>query len=164
MTPQYLRALQAEIQGNEACAPFITPSQPKVDLAVARANDQAIADLLNEAGWGARSRAVPCHVIKKLLIKRGRWRGIVLAAGNSEHAAVEAAYAAVALAEDPRMDADLLDEAATPLVNALLGSGLINDEDRELMLALCRVESAVTAEEVGRAIRGPWGDEQGEPS
>lgn len=158
MTPQFLRALQTEIQSRPECAAhMVTPDMGKVDGAYSK--DKAIADILNAAGWGASSRAVPCHLAKKLLIKRGRWRAIVLASQDNEHAAVESAYAAVALAEDARMEADFCDASAAGLMSPLVSTGLLSVEDVAALQALCRVPSAVTVEQVSRALRGPWGDE-----
>lgn len=158
MDSAYLRRLQAEILAREDCAELrVTPEMGKVPGA--HAHDAQIARILNKAGWNAASRAVSCHLAKKLLIKRGKWRAIVLASQNSEHPAVESAYAAVALAEDARMDADFCDESAAPLMQPLVQHGLLDAEDVAALQALCLVPSAVTADEVSRALRGPWGDE-----
>lgn len=160
MTPAYLRALQAAILADADCATSVhTNEMPKISGPEAAVWDATIAAVLNAKGWGAGSRAVPCHLAKKLLIKRGRWRAIVRAAENDAHPAVEAAYAAVALAEDARMEADFKDAAAEPLLTALVSSGLIGGEDRAALEAMSTVASAVTGAEVSRALRGPWGDE-----
>ena len=160
MTPAYLRALQAAILADANCQPHVhTNDMPKIPGAEAAAKDAAIAGILNGKAWGAASRPVPAWQAKKWLIKRGKWRAIVLAANNDQHPAVDAAYAAVALAEDARMDADFLDPAADPMLDALVASGLIDAQDRAGLEAMCRTASAVTASEVSRALRGPWGDE-----
>lgn len=113
MNAQQLRALQAAILASPECAAYvITNDMGKVPADEARQRDQAVADVMNAVGFGAGSRAIPAWEAKRMLIKRGKWRGIVLAAQDGNHAAVEAAYAAVALAEDARMDADFLDAAA----------------------------------------------------
>lgn len=160
MTPAYLRALQAAIIASPACAEHVIDnSAGKVPADEARAKDQAIADILRADGFGAGSRAVPAWHAKRMLIKRGKWRGIVLASQDAEHPAVEAAYAAVALAEDARMDADFLDADAAPLLGALVAKGLLSQQDRDDIEALSRTASTVTAADVSRALRGPWGDE-----
>lgn len=159
-SPTYLRALQAAILALPACAQFVHDNEaPPISGADAAQKDAAIADLVNASGWGAGSRAIPVHLAKKLLIKRGRWRGIVKAAADDGHPAVGAAYAAVALAEDARMDADFLDQSAGPLLTALVSTGLIDSSDREALEALSRTPSQVSASDVSRALRGPWGDE-----
>lgn len=156
----YLRALQAAILATPACAEHVhTNDMAKITGDEAAAKDRAIAAVMNAAGHGAGTRAVPAWQAKKLLIKRGRWRSIVLAANDAQHPAVEAAYAAVALAEDARMDADFLDPAADPLLDALVATALIDAADRAALEAMCRTPSAVTPDEVSRALRGPWGDE-----
>ena len=161
MSPAYLRSLQAAILASAECAPFVhTNDMPKISSVEAVEKDGAIAAILNAAGWGATSRAVPVHFAKKHLIKRGKWRAIVLASQQADHPAIEAAYAAVALAEDARMDADFLDASAGPLLEALVAADLIDNADRAALRDMCRVPSAVTAADVSRAVRGPWGDEQ----
>lgn len=157
MTPRNLQTeiLSGPLAGD--CAPFVhTGDMPKISGAEAAAKDQAIADLLNASGLYATSSAVPAWQAKKLLIKRGRWRGIVLASENPAHPAVETAYAAVALAEDARMDADFLDPSAAPLMSALVATSLISADDRVSLENLSRRPSAFSGAEVGRAMRGPW--------
>lgn len=150
-----LNVLLAAIQADPACAPHIVPSKPKVLAEVARAGDQAIADIINASSTFDYSVAVPAWQAKKLLIKRGKWRGIVLASQNPDHPAVEAAYAAVALAEDARLDADFLDASAGPLVDALVATGLMSAQDKANLQALSRCRLLVTAADVSRAVRGP---------
>lgn len=152
MTPLELWAL---IQATPQCAAHIVPNAPKAEAAAARAGDQAIADILNAAGAGAGTQAVPVWEAKKTLIKRGRWRNIVLAAQDARHPAVEPAYAAVALAEDARMTADFLDPSATAHLAALVAGGLIDESDKAALETLSRAPSAISAEQVSRAVRGP---------
>lgn len=160
MTPAYLRALQAAILGSPDASKFaVTNAMGKVPADEARAADQAVADILRTQGFGASSKAVPAWHAKRMLIKRGKWRGIVLAANDDQHPAVEAAYAAVALAEDARMDADFLDPAAAPLLDALVATGLLSADDAQALRDMSATPSAVTAADVSRALRGPWGDE-----
>lgn len=160
MTPDYLRALQAAILAHpEAAALAITNDMPKVAAAEAAPRDAEVARLMREAGFGSGSHAVSCHLAKKLLIKRGKWRAIVQAAHNDRHPAVEAAYAAVALAEDARMDADFNDTAAAPLLAGLVAASLLDAADVAALSAMCKTDSTVTSADVSRALRGPWGDE-----
>lgn len=160
MTPEYLRALQAAILASPECTPLaITPDMGKVPADEARQRDQAVADIMREQGFGAGSRAVPAWQAKRQLIMRGKWRGIVLAAKDDNHPAVDAAYAAVALADDARMDADFCDPTAVPLIGALVATGLLSDDDAQMLRDMSATPSAVTAADVSRALRGPWGDE-----
>lgn len=148
-------ALWEAIQATPACAAHIVPATPKVARDTWEAGDQAIADILNASGAFDTSMPVPAWMAKRALIKRGRWRGIVLASQNASHPAVEAAYAAVALAEDARMDADFLDPLAAPLMAALVATGLMTADDRALLESMSRRPSAITAQDVSRAVRGP---------
>ncbi len=160
MTPTYLRALQSAILASPACAEHVIDnSAGKVPADEARAKDQAIADIMREQGFGAGSRAVPAWQAKRQLIMRGKWRAIVQAAQDAEHPAVEAAYAAVALADDARMDADFCDPTAVPLIGALVATGLLSEEDAQMLRDMSVTPSAVAAADVSRALRGPWGDE-----
>lgn len=160
MTPTYLRALQAAILASPACAEHVIDnSAGKVPADEARAKDQAIADIMRAEGFGVGSRAVPAWHAKRALIKRGKWRGIVLASQDAQHPAVEAAYAAVALAEDARMDVDFCDPAVRPLLDALIATGLITSQDAQDLHNMSATDSTVTAADVSRALRGPWGDE-----
>lgn len=153
MTPTELRQV---ILADQDCAPHVVDETMGKVPGGAHAKDLAIATILNSKSVGATSRAVPCHLAKKLLIKALKWRGIVEAASNASHPAREAAYSAVALAEDARMDADYLDPAAGPLLDALVASGLIAPEQKAALETMCRVPSAITAADVSKALRGPW--------
>lgn len=160
MSPDYLRALQAAILASPDCkALVITNDMGKVPADEARQRDQAIADLMRAQGFAAGSRAVPAWQAKRQLIMRGKWRGIVLASKDDAHPAVNAAYAAVALADDARMDADFCDPTAAPLIGALVATGLLSDDDAQMLREMSATPSTVTAADVSRAMRGPWGDE-----
>lgn len=160
MNPTELRALQTAILASQDCAPhIITNDAPKVPADEARQRDEAVADIMTAAGFGSGSQQVPAWRLKRLLIMRGRWRGIVLAAQDANHPAVEAAYAAVALAEDANMTADLLDPTAGPMLAGLVATSLISEADRAELEEMCTVPGRVTAADVSRALRGPWGDE-----
>ena len=157
--PADLRALQRAILASDACmAVAVTPDMPKVTDAPAR--DKQVADIINAAGWGVTSRAVESGQAKKTLIKRGKWLAITKAAADAEHPAQAAAFAAVELANDARMTADFQDQDAAPLMAGLVAAGLLYDADVAALRAMCTVPSNVTAADVSRALRGPWGDEQ----
>ena len=159
MTPAYLRALQRAILASDACmAVAVTPDMPKVTDAPAR--DKQVADIINAAGWGVTSRAVESWQAKKMLIKRGKWLAITKAAADAEHPAQAPAFAAAELANDARMPADPHDQDAPPLMAGLVAAGLLYDADVAALRAMCTVPSNVTAADVSRALRGPWGDEQ----
>ncbi len=157
MSPTDYASLWAAIKANLDCAPHIqTNEMPKISSSEAAAKDTAIAEILKASGFGATSRPVPAWQAKKLLIKRGKWRAIVQAAANDAHPAVTAAYSAVALAEDARIDADFLDPSAGVLLGALVSSGLLSADDRKAIEQLSVVPASITSADVSRAIRGPW--------
>lgn len=183
------RLLQAAILANPACAEWITLDQPKwltppvfgpdpenpghevlitpgvpnpdhVPAAVARQRDAQIARLMTQSGFGAASRQVPCHEFKKFLLVAKRWRGIKEAAADAHHPAADEALAAVELADDARMTADMRDPKAAPMLNKLVETGLLSAADRQALEAMCLQPANVTPEQVSLALRGPWGDEQ----
>lgn len=122
---------------------YVEPKDP--DYA---AKDAAIADLCRAKGIGASSRQVPCHEFKKYLLVRGKWRGIKAAAADDD-----AAFAAVELAEDARMTADMMDPKAGPMLAALESSGLLDAQDVAALRSMCAVPSAVTPADVSIALR-----------
>lgn len=160
MTPEYLRALQSAIQASEACAPFVhTNDMPKITAEEARAKDQAIADILNADGFGATTREVEAWRAKRYFVKRLKWRAIVAASNSDSHPARAAAQVGVDLAEDARMMADFADPAAAQMWSAFVFTGLCTQEEADEIISWSVVPSAVVADEVSRAVRGPWGDE-----
>lgn len=160
MTPAYLRALQAAILASPAASKLaITNDKGKVPADEARAADQSVAEIMRADGFGAASRAVPAWQAKRQLIMRGKWRGIVQAAADPAHPAVDAAYAAVALGDDARMDIDFCDPTAKPMLDALIAAGLLTPDDAQTLHNMSLTDSTVTAADVSRALRGPWGDE-----
>lgn len=154
MTPQ---ALQSIILAREDCATLrITPDMPKVDGQTAYQQDKAIADILNAAGIGAGTQEVEAWRAKRYLIKRLKWRAIVDAAGNQGHEARPAAQVAVDLAESPNMMANFLDADVASMWAALVGTGLVSAAERDEIQSWCRTPSNITADQVSRALRGPW--------
>jgi hypothetical protein len=79
----------------------------------------------------------------------------VLASQNAAHPAVEAAYAAVALAEDARMDADFNDQTTKPLMNDLIANRLISAQNKATLQALSQVKPSINAANVSHTIRRP---------
>lgn len=150
------QALRAAILADPACAALAVLLEHGKVPGGAHAQDAQIAQIMRAAGWGASSRAVPTHLAKKLLIKRMRWLGIKRAAVDDTHPAQAAAFAAVELAEDARMDADFGDPSAAGLMAPLLQAGLLTADDVDALRTMCRGESTVSAADVSRALRGPW--------
>lgn len=149
-----LRALQEHILATpELRALAIMPEDGKVPGAHLR--DRDIAAAINATNWGASSREVESWQAKKLLIKRGKWFAIV-EASLKDGPARASAFAAVELANDARMTVDFLDESAPALMGPLVAAGLLSVEDIAALRDLCRVAPTFTADDVSRALRGPW--------
>lgn len=153
------RELQAEILSREDCSALrIIPEMPKVDGVTAYQQDKAIADILNAAGFGAGMQDVEAWKAKRYLIKRGKWRAIVDAASNPLHPAREACMVAVDLAETDSMWANFADPDTAPMWGALVATSLLTTAERDEIQSWCRTPSTITAEQVSRALRGPWDD------
>lgn len=103
---------------------------------VAAGSAATIADTLNRADIPG---STPCNatLAKKLLIKRGLWRGIVAASNDAVHPAHVAACAAVDIADSAGMTIDFYDADAAPLLSALVVSGLITAAVRSELESLC---------------------------
>lgn len=160
MTPIFLRALQAAIMARPACVALaITPEMGKVPVEQAVEADRQIAALLNADGYAAGSQEVPAWWAKRLLAKRGKWVDIEDAAADRAHPGRKAAATAVALAESQPMQINFLDPASGPLMEGLIAAGLMSADDRQALEDMSRTDSQITADQVSRALRGPWGDE-----
>lgn len=159
MTPAFLRSLQSAIQADPACAALaITPEMGKVEGGAHEA-DQAIADLLNAADYATGSAEVPAWWAKRMLINRGKWVDIEDVAAERAHPARKAAASAVSLATSSDMRMNFLDPASGPLMDGLIAAGLMDADDKAALEAMSRTPSNITADQVSRALRGPWGDE-----
>jgi len=157
MTPDFLRGLQAGILADEECKPHVvTAEHEKTD---ARFRDEAIATILNARGFASTSAEVPAWWAKRLLIERGKWVGIEDAAADTANPYRTAAASAVSLAASAQMAINFLDPASSGLMGALIAAKLIAHDDKTALEAMSFVESNITADEVSRALRGPWGDE-----
>lgn len=159
MNPAFLRALQSAIQADPACAALaITPEMGKVEGGAHEA-DKAIAALLNAADYATGSAEVPAWWAKRLLIKRGKWVDIEDAAADRAHPARKVAASAVSQATSADMRVNFLDPASGPVMDGLIMAGLMDTDDKADLEALSRTPSNITADQVSRALRGPWGDE-----
>lgn len=170
MTPQFLRALQAEILGNPACAPFVhTNEMPKIPAAEARAKDGAIAAILSPGRKRPRSRLITERGIVALL-------GPDDTGGEGFLQKLDDFGAATLPPEHPlktkqrgirRMLAwlksdeglDVGDEGTQQLLLALGQVGVVPMAQAQAVAALGLEDDPVTIDQVSRAVRGPWGDE-----
>lgn len=164
MTPQYLRALQAAIMADAECAALaITPDHGKVPGG-AYAQDQAIADMLRIKRWfgpsESPSRSILASEARNVLLTHGLWRNIVRkAAEDGDTPAHEAAWNAVELAKSDAARFDAFVPRSAALLDVLVDAGLCTPEAKAELQALCTTDPTVSAAEVSRALRGPWGDE-----
>lgn len=178
MTPQKLRALQAEIMADEECKPFIVTADDAKTDAIER--DRAIAAIRN----GKRPPRLRPHMISErgvraslsileaaALIKTLRdlsaatdmpkWLSDVLAAVKVPEAA-QWAYFDTMQCGYTWLRGDGLDLGSTTTRDML---GLIAGGVPELAPAVAKLRAlaeepdTITADEVSRALRGPWGDE-----
>ena len=157
MTPQQYEALRDAILMNEDCAEFVvTNEDPPVPNPAA--NEQAIADILNAAGYADRTQEVEAWKAKRYLIKRMRWRPIVATIDNEAAPPQLRAVCGVAvdLADDARMLTDFADPAAAPMWAALVQAGLVTQAEADEIISWSRAASDITAADVSRALRGPW--------
>lgn len=168
MTPDRLRALQADILASAACAPHVhTAEMPPIGGDEALARDTAIAAILS----AGRTRL------------RQHWmgeRGVISTLGTQAGEAFLQALAAFAAAQLPeghplaadhpgiaRMLAwlksdegiDIGDAQTQLLLGVLSQAGVLDPAHAAAIAARGHEPDPVTPGEVGRALRGPWGDE-----
>ena len=156
-------ALWAEIQANPACAPYITPSEPKVAADVARANDQAIADILNvdrtklvsmEIGDGAISLALGVPAGPLFLYKLRKLADTVLADDATDETIAPVAIAQQVVRSLAKTGLDVGDAAVRSGLSLFEGT-LLTAEQVATIKALAEVEDPLTADVISRAVRGP---------
>lgn len=152
MTPQFLRALQTAILASEPCAQHVhTNDMPKISSTEVAAKDKAIADIIG----ADRTRAKPFEIGKGTIVEV-----LGLAGANAFLDIIDgdATYRHVKhLLQDGRLRVD--SAMVTGLVQGFMQAGVISANGGAALLALGREPAPVTAAEVSRAVRGPWGDE-----
>lgn len=168
MTPAFLRALQTAILASEACAEFVhTNDMPKIGSAEVAAKDKAIAAIISTGRTRLRSRMITD-------------RGVISALGTQAGDAFLSAIEAFALADLPAVHPLKADQAGIKRVLAWLKSdggielgdpqtqfllgvfaqlGIVDANSAAVIRALGQEADPVSASEVSRALRGPWGDE-----
>ncbi len=176
MTPQFLRDLQSQILANEECAKFVhTNDSDKVDGVTAAADDASIAAIISVG----RKRVVQGPVITT--------RGAAAAFPSLNQLPGALAFQlafrklttfATAASASPELVTNLLGDAITlqlesfhnlgldfgspalrDMLDLIVLKGAITAEEAAGFKALAEVPDAVTGAQVGRALRGPWGDE-----
>lgn len=151
-------ALWAEIQATPACEPYITPSEPKVAVEIAVANDQAIADILNVGRMRVAARPLSERAIlaeypdgpvaaDAVLVKLETY-----AAGG--HPLSSVLTRALRLLRDPE-GLDFGAAATRSMLDALAAANAITTAEADSLKALALHPETITAADVSRAVRGP---------
>jgi len=169
MTPAFLRSLQTAILASEACAQHVhTNDMPKISSVEVAAKDKAIADIISVGRTRLRSR---------LITDRGVISALGTQAGDAFLTAIEAFAVADLAAEHPMkadqagikrvlswLKSDAGIELGDPQTQFLLGVfaqlGIVTANSAAVIRALGTEPDPVSAAEVSRALRGPWGDEE----
>jgi hypothetical protein len=151
-------SLWAEIQANPACAPHIVPSEPKVSADVARAGDQAIADILS----AGRVKVVPRMVSERGILNDYPGGPIeadaVLSNLETYAGAGQALSSVVNRAIRFLRDPDGIDIGAAStraMLDALAGGGVITAAECAGLKSLAEQPEIITHADVSRAVRGP---------
>lgn len=140
------------------CAPHVhTPDMPKIGADETRAKDQAIADILNEAG-----------AVKELRPRLIGYREVLLELGPDVGAAIldrltNAANNISKLRWSMRLlemrDFDIGSQTAQAQIAELGTAGVITSAEVEALQALGMSKVNISGAQVSVALRGPWGNE-----
>lgn len=166
------RALQTEIltgQEASACAPFVhTNEMPKIGAEEAAAKDQSIADVLNAVPDTIMAESISVTDLFDALYKTGDYALLKAAQIGGD---VDATVAFAILSDAHDYGGDRVHLAATTTTgqfgklmakNLITPAGMAAIQAKAVttttrMVKLFGVD--VTAADVSRAVRGPWGDE-----
>lgn len=153
MTPQFLRALQTQINATPACTQHVhTNDMPKISSIEAAAKDKAIADIISVGRTRPKAYEIGKGTIVEVLGLAGANAFLDIIDGDTTYRHVKH------LLQDGRLRVDSVMVAA--LVQGFMQANVISAEGGAALLALGREPDPVTAAEVSRAVRGPWGDEE----
>lgn len=164
MDATYLRALQAAIMADAECAALaVTPENGKVPGG-AYAQDKAIADILRRQRWFGpgqpASHSIGAAEARNILLTHGLWRPIVRKAAEDGTTPLhDACWDAVELAKSDSARIDAYLPRVALLLDLLMSEGMCTAEARAELEAACANDPPVSAADVSRALRGPWGDE-----
>lgn len=161
MTPTELWAL---IQATPACAAHIVPSEPKATAAIARAGDQAIADILNtvprtkvihrEIGDGMIALALgtpdgPVFLYQLEMLAMQTMPNDATAEQIAQYAVARQVWRSITKAS-----LDVGAQAVREGIQMFVGT-LLTEGQARAILALAELSDPITAEQVSRAVRGP---------
>jgi len=166
------RTLQTEILGGQqasACAPFVhTNIMPKIGAAEAATKDQAIADILNAVPDTIIADAITVEALFDALYQTGDYALLKAAQLGGD---VDAAVAFAMINDAQTLGGGrvhLNAQTTTGQFSKVMGKGLITPAGMAAIQAKAVTETTrmkklfgadVTAADVSRAVRGPWGDE-----
>ena len=154
--------LWAEIQANPACAPYITLSEPKIPAEIARANDQAIADILStgrtkvvsrEVGDGAIALALGTQAGPLFLYKLKKLAATVLPDDATDAQIIPVAIAQQAVESLAKVGFDVGNPDVRAGLSMFEGT-LLTPEQIEAIKALAVVPDVITAQDVAKALEG----------
>lgn len=162
------RALQTEIlSGPRAadCAPFVNDGSDPSRKATAPADDQAIADLLTPGRTTPGDKlisdgdvAIALGIPDGPLFLYQLEQAAIAPAGQSAQEIAIHAVARQAWRSIQRGDFWIGNPTVRAAIDAMIGT-LLAAEQATAIKALAEVPAPVTAADVSRAMRGPWGDE-----
>lgn len=153
MTPQFLRDLQTAILESEPCAQYVhTNDMPKINSTEAAAKDKAIADIISVGRTRPKAYEIGKGTIVEVLGLAGANAFLDIIDGDATYRHVKH------LLQDGRLRVD--SALVVQLVQGFMQAGVISANGGAALLALGREPDPVTAAEVSRAVRGPWGDEE----
>jgi len=165
MTP---RELQAEIlSGPKAaeCAPFVNDGSDPTRKATAYVDDQAIADILSEGRVKIASKEIGDGAVANAL---GYPDGPVFLyylaqaasapADQTPQSIAACAMAAQAWRSLSKASLDVGNLSVRAAIDMMVGT-LLTAEQATAVKAMAEQPATVSAADVSRAMRGPWGDE-----
>lgn len=166
MNAQQYEALKAEILADPDCAPLaVTNDAPKVEGSVVAAKDREIARILTskrapavkskEVGDGAVALALGIQAGPVFLLKL---EALANMAFNESTPAEQLAQIALARQAWRSLLSKSFDVGLASVragLDLFVGT-LLNAEGAAAIKALAETPNTVTAEEVSRALRGPW--------
>lgn len=156
-------ALWAEIQANPACAPYITLSEPKGPAEIARANDQAIADIIStgrtkvvsrEVGDGAIALALGTQAGPLFIYKLRRLAATTLPDDATDEQIIPVAVAQQAVESLAKVGFDVGNPDVRAGLSMFEGT-LLTAVQIKAIKALAEIPDPITADDVSRAVRGP---------
>lgn len=166
----YLRDLQAEILSGPravACAQHVNDGTDPARRHTARVDDQAIADILSEGRMKIASMEIGDSTVAVALgIPAGplflyRLESLATTAPASDATEQQIAVHAVARQAWRSLEKwqfNIGDPVVRAAIDAFVGTLLTQDE-ADAVKAIALIPDPVSAADVSRAMRGPWGDE-----